>query len=224
MNAESSTTGEPRSVALTTDDGVRLAADLWAPPGATLAAVVCHPHPQYGGDRHNNVVAALWRALPAAGVACVRFDFRGAGGSDGEHGGGAAERLDVRAAIHAAAALVAGVEAGGDAGRVVLCGYSFGADVALTVADDRLVGWFAVAPPLRLFDPGDYVAATDDRPVLVAAAEHDQFAPPPVAVATVAGWRTTTVVEVPMADHFFAGATHVAAEHAVTFARRFLAG
>jgi alpha/beta superfamily hydrolase len=204
MNADSST------ITITTSDGITLEADTHVPLRARLVAVLCHPHPQYGGERHNNVVTALWRALPVANVAVVRFDFRGVGGSGGRSEGGAAERADVHAALDLAATLVPGAP-------LLLAGYSFGADVALTVDDPRLAGWFVAAPPLRVFPAEDYVAAGDPRPVCICAPEHDQYAPPEVARAATAGWASTSVVVVPEADHFLHGATAVVADHAVAF-------
>lgn len=200
----------PTPSTLTAADGTRLEALVHVPTSATGSApagvaAIAHPHPQYGGDMHNNVVGALWRGLAAAGVATVRFDFRGVGGSGGTHGGGEAERLDLLAALDAAAALAPDVP-------LYCCGYSFGADVALTCAHERLAAWVVVAPPLRLFGDDRFVAAGDARPVHVLAGEHDQFASTGVVRAATAGWRTTQVHEIPMADHFFAGSTARIAE------------
>jgi alpha/beta superfamily hydrolase len=161
----------------------------------------------------NNVVDALVRALSGAGVATVRFDFRGVGRSGGEHGEGETERLDVVAAIEAVAPLA------GD-GPVLLAGYSFGAAVALAVADPRLDGWFAVAPPLALPGRSALIAGSDHRPKAIQAPEHDQFTPPPAMAAAVADWVATTVEVVPMADHFLAGGTGPVAERAVAFVNR----
>jgi len=93
------------------------------------------------------VPGILFLALPAAGVAALRFNFRGVGASEGSHGGGVAEQLDVAAAIDAlTAALPAGTP-------IVLAGWSFGADVCLCVGDERVAGWFCAAPPLRIVEP-----------------------------------------------------------------------
>jgi alpha/beta superfamily hydrolase len=104
-------------------------------------------------------------------------------------------------------------------GPLLLAGYSFGAAVALSVADPRLDGWFAVAPPLAMPGRGALIASTDHRPKLIQAPEHDQFTPPAAMDEAVAGWTATTVELVPMADHFMAGATGVVAERAVAFAK-----
>jgi hypothetical protein len=183
------------AITLRTGDGLSLAADLALPPGAPrAAAVLCHPHPAYGGDRHDVVVDALFRALPPAGVASLRFDFRPPGSG--------AESADVVAAAETLAAEVA------DGVPLWLAGYSFGADVALGVDDPRAAGWVAVAPPLRFGDPPvpGLGGPGAGRPVLLVVAEHDQFSGPEQAAAATAGWPAVTTTVVPMADHFLAGA------------------
>lgn len=185
-------------ISLLTADGHTLAGDLWVPAGARAAAVVCHPHPAYGGDRRNVVVDALFRGLAGAGVAALRFDFRRT--DDASAAAGVAERADVVAGIHRLARAV-DLDV-----PLYLVGYSFGADVALAVGDDRHAGWALVAPPFRFSGPAR-PGEGDDRPVLVVAAEHDQFAPPPWVERTTGGWPDVTVEVAPMADHFLAGAT-----------------
>ncbi len=108
---------------LKTSDGVALAARLHAGDPSS-GAVICHPHPLYGGDMHNNVVLAARDALADLGLTTLRFDFRGAGGSEGAHDGGRGEQLDV-AAAWAALARRAEPRPG-----VHLVAYSFGAWVA----------------------------------------------------------------------------------------------
>ena len=178
-----------RTISLTAADGTVLAADLALPAAPRAAAVLCHPHPAYGGDRHNIVVDALFRALPAAQIAALRFDFRGAGGDVQDDVLGALDHL------------------AGDVPDVPLwlVGYSFGADVALGVDDPRAAGWVAVAPPLR-FGGTPTPARGDPRPALVLVPEHDAYSPPERTLAATAGWPAVTVEVVPMADHFLAGA------------------
>jgi alpha/beta superfamily hydrolase len=178
-----------RAISLIAADGTALAGDLSRPEAPRAGAVLCHPHPAYGGDRHNIVVDALFRALPPAGVAALRFDFRGAGGGEQEDVLGALDRL---------AAEVPGVP-------LWLVGYSFGADVALGVDDPRHAGWAAVAPPLR-FGGTPAPARGDTRPALVLVPEHDAYSPPERTRAATATWPAATVEVVPMADHFLAGA------------------
>lgn len=144
----------------------------------------------------NNVVNRLATDLGAAGIPTVRFNFRGVGSSTGSHGGGQAEMADVVAAIDAATAAHPGAP-------VVLAGYSFGADVSLSVSDDRISGWLAVSPPLRIVDPTDMVAATDPRPTVIVTGTGDDFRPADQAETMVASWPSTEVVAAAGVDHFW---------------------
>ncbi|MEM9130999.1 MAG: alpha/beta family hydrolase [Actinomycetota bacterium] len=197
--ADDITAGEAARFALTTADGVDLRAELATPTGPVRAtAVVCHPHPLHGGNMYANVVEALFRALPGAGVATLRFNFRGTSGSDGRHDNGRAERLDVEAAVTRLAA---------DHGDVplVLAGYSFGADIALAVDHEAVAAWLAVAPPLRIVPRDEQVALDDGRRGghLVVAA-HDQFRPPGEVDEIIEPLPRWTAETVQGADHFFA--------------------
>jgi hypothetical protein len=196
-SAAASRPGEPQLLRLATSDGGEVVADLVLATGAWAGAVVCHPHPAYGGDRHNAVVDRIFRTLAPAGVSVLRFDFRR--DSDGDGDGGSGEQQDVLAGVEQLA------EHLGPELPLWLVGYSFGADVALSVGDPRVAGWVAVAPPLR-FGPPARAAAGDRRPVLVVAAEHDQFSPPDRLREVVATWPDAAVTVVPGADHFLAGA------------------
>ena len=69
-------------------------------PGATHAALVCHPHPLFGGTMHNKVVFHAMKALNGFGFPVLRFNFRGAGLSEGTHDEGRGEVDDVKSALH----------------------------------------------------------------------------------------------------------------------------
>lgn len=182
-------------------DGVELEAELARPSGIpTLGVVLCHPHPQYGGTMRSIVISALFEALPAIGAVTLRFNFRGVERSTGVHDGGRGERDDARAAVQT---LVEHLPA--DAPLHVI-GWSFGADVALSILDDTLRSWIAIAPPLRLVPDLDAVGA-DPRHKLLVLGEHDEIAPPATAAATTAGWNNTRVEVVAGASHFFVGRT-----------------
>jgi uncharacterized protein len=204
------------ALTLTTSDGVPIEAELAAPdPGTPLRAgyVLCHPHPRYGGTMRSLVISALFGALPDRGVACLRFNFRGVEGSGGEHEDGDGERLDALAAIDALAPrLPTGLP-------LVLAGWSFGADITLSVADPRLAGWLAIACPLRTVHDLD-LTATDPRPKLLALAQHDEVRAPAEVQAEVASWTNTTVEVIPGASHFFVGATDKLVALALDFVDR----
>ncbi len=188
---------------LTAGDGVSLEAELAAPDpavGTRAGMVLCHPHPLHGGTMRSIVISALFAALPDVGVTCLRFNFRGVEASGGEHDFGDAERHDALAAIEALAGCLP------PGAPLVLAGWSFGADVALSVRDDRLAAWFGVAAPLRfLHDVG--AVAHDLRPKLLVLAEHDEIRSPADVQAEVASWTNTTVEVVGGASHFFVGKT-----------------
>jgi alpha/beta superfamily hydrolase len=203
---------------LKTADGLALEAEWIAPPGARATAVLCHPHPQYGGTMRSIVISALFDALPALGIACLRFNFRGVENSEGEHSEGRDEPHDVTAAIDAA--IDAGAQAG-LGGPLALIGWSFGADIALTIADPRLAGWMGIAPPLRFRPERDYDAVGHDpRPKLLTLAAHDEFRAPPEIEAETADWAETRIEIVAGASHFFVGRT----ERVVALAKEFVAG
>jgi alpha/beta superfamily hydrolase len=190
---------EPLS--LSCADDVELEAELRIPVSEApwAAAVLLHPHPRMGGSMRVGVPSFLFDALPAAGIAALRFNFRGVEGSAGSYGGGEAERADVVAAVDALHPLVEGLP-------LVLAGWSFGGDVSLSVSDARVSGWFGVATPLRVFSsPSAYVAGLDARPKMLAVPEHDQYCAPACVRSATSSWTATRVEVVPGADHFLAG-------------------
>ncbi|HWW53961.1 MAG TPA: hypothetical protein VNY84_09335 [Acidimicrobiales bacterium] len=190
-------------VTLTAGDGIGLEGELAVPTDVPpwAGAVLAHPDPRQGGNMRSIVPGTLFEGLPAEGVAAIRFNFRGVGGSGGGYGGGIEEAKDIVAALdHLVASLPAGTP-------VILAGWSFGADVSLTVADARLAGWFCAAPPLRFVEPATMAAAHDRRPKLLAIPERDQFRRPDAAREIVAGWTNCRIEVVAGADHFFVGRT-----------------
>jgi uncharacterized protein len=205
--------GEPRTV--TAADGCVLEAEL--APASTAAPrcgmVLCHPHPQYGGTMRSIVIGALFAALPDAGVTCLRFNFRGVEGSAGAWDDGRAERTDARAAVGALASeLPAGTP-------LILAGWSFGADMALSVLDPAVAAWLAIAPPLRFVDASESPGA-DERPKLLALAEHDEVRDPAEIVDITSEWRATEIDVIPGASHFFVGRTDRLVEVAIRYADR----
>ena len=200
----------PTALRLVTNDGVSLEAEAVLPEGATAAVVLAHPHPLHGGSMRSLVTSELFRTLPGHGLAVVRFNFRGVGESKGAHGAGVDERLDIEAGLDHLAVRVPGLP-------LVVAGWSFGADVALTVPDPRLAGWFLIAPPIRIVRLDAMVAAHDPRPKLLAVPEHDEFRPPAAAREVTADWVNTQIEVVAGADHYFAGRTAKLVDLAVGF-------
>jgi uncharacterized protein len=194
----------PASLPLTTPDGVELAADLAEPVGARAGAVLLHPHPRFGGNRLNAVVAALFRALPPAGIAALRFDFRPNAGVDG--GDLAEERVDTVAALDALAERL-------PERPLYIVGYSFGAAVGLGVDHPAVTARVAIAPPLTVVK----VSAPSPLPTLVLVPAFDNFAPPRTVAPVVADWPDTTMEVIEGADHFLVGRAAAAADRAVAW-------
>jgi alpha/beta superfamily hydrolase len=171
----------------------------------THAALVCHPHPLFGGTMHNKVVFHTMKALNSFGFPVLRFNFRGAGLSEGKHDNGQGEAGDVRAALdwlqrefHV---------------PIIFAGFSFGAAVGLRAAcpDPRVVALVAVGLPMtvedREYSYGFLQRCT--KPKLFVSGGLDQFGPRAQLEALVAHLpepKQLTLVN--QAGHFFEGHTH----------------
>ena len=187
------------NLTITSGDGTALEAEFRPAHEVTRArAVLCHPHPQFGGSMRSMLIGELFRELPAHGVACLRFNFRGVENSQGMWDEGLGERLDVQAALDAITERFDATQ------PLVLAGWSFGADMALSTLDTRIAAWYAVAPPLRFARDADMVGI-DARPKHLVLAERDQVRPPDEIAGVTAAWAATTIEVVPGADHFFLG-------------------
>ncbi len=167
----------------------------------TRGAVITHPHPLYGGDMYNPVVAAITRAYQKKGYTTLRFDFRGTGASQGTHGSGIGEQDDVAAALDFLFTM--GVE------HADLAGYSFGAWICALCAArlENVDGVILVAPPVEFSDFKDVASVPGLRGVIVG--EKDEFAPVGRIAELVPGWNgDATVSVIKGADHFLAGFDH----------------
>lgn len=158
-------------------------------------AVVCHPHPQFGGTLDNKVVQTLARAFVQLGWRCVRFNFRGIGNSAGQWDEGVGEIDDALAVI--AASRIAGAP-------FMLAGFSFGACVAShaasRLADDEKPQRMVLIGPSTLKQPMAKVPAD----TLVIHGEADDVVP----LAATLDWarpQSLPVVVFPGVGHFFHG-------------------
>lgn len=183
-----------------------------SPPTApSIGAVICHPHPQYGGEMRNTVVSALTLAFQEAGLATLRFNFRGVGHSGGSHGEGEAEVEDVKAAVTALLTRQ-------PVSRVVVAGYSFGSLVGLRAgAEDERVGvLIGVALPVGFRDPSFLLTA--NKPTLLISGDTDTFSPIPELQQLVEKMPDPKkLVTLAGVDHFFWGQERAAAQAAVEF-------
>lgn len=115
------------------------------------SAVICHPHPLYGGNMDNNVVLAAQAIFQRLGWNVVRFNFRGVGHSSGQHANGMGERADLEAVCRFLRSQPGEPDGPPDkAGILCLVGYSFGAWVAMGAVNDGLTtdSLILVSPPL----------------------------------------------------------------------------
>ena len=162
------------------------------------------------------VPGELIEALPALGLATLRFNFRGMGASEGEFDDGVNEQLDIAAALDTLDDIVEGLP-------ILLFGSSFGADTALSVADPRITAWCACAPPLRDEKLDRFEAvASDPRRKLLVIAGRDNYRPPDQVRSITDGWVNTEVQVIEGADHFFVGRLHEVVERCEAFAREYL--
>ena len=179
----------------------KLEALLWTVPDPEppFVALVCHPHPLFGGTMHNKVVYQAAKALHECGAPVLRFNFRGVGLSEGAHDKGIGERDDVRTALDYLAAEFLGKP-------IVLAGFSFGAFVGLRVgcADERVERVIGLGLPVDNMTP-DYLRDCG-KPKLFLQGGNDQFGSPATLEALFATLpEPKQMVVFEGVDHFFAG-------------------
>jgi uncharacterized protein len=166
------------------------------------AAVVCHPHPLFGGTMHNKVVYHAMKTLLAHGIPVLRFNFRGAGLSEGSHDNGHGEQDDVRAALDWMAR---------EYQRPLLfAGFSFGASVGLRVCcgDARVKGITALGLPMNAGGREYHYRYLPEcsQPKLFISGSADQYGPRAMVEAVIASAAPPAeLVFIESADHFFAG-------------------
>jgi uncharacterized protein len=169
---------------------------------ATHAALVAHPHPLFGGTMHNKVVFSAMKALNNLGFPALRFNFRGAGLSEGTHDHGRGEVEDVRAALdwldhefHL---------------PIIFAGFSFGAATGLRICcpDKRVAGVISLGTPIeaegRLYAYNFLRECA--KPKLFISGGHDEFGPLPQlqqVIDSVPEPKQFVVVE--GVGHFFEG-------------------
>lgn len=165
----------------------------------TDAVIITHPHPLYGGDMNNSVVAVTADAYAQAGWSVLRFNFRGTGQSKGHHEDGIGEQKDIRAAIE--------FLLGRGYGNIDLAGYSFGAWV--------LAGWsrnnvahghriVMIAPPVAFVDFDPEAPIPGLRHVITGSL--DDLAPPVRIQSALPRWQPDArLCIIQGADHSFWG-------------------
>jgi uncharacterized protein len=188
---------------------------------ATHAALVCHPHPQYGGAFHNKVVFHTMKALNSFGFPVLRFNFRGAGMSQGNHDNGLGEVDDVRAALDW---LDAEFHL-----PMIVAGFSFGAAIGLRAAcpDTRVDSVIGLGLPLVPTDDRSYdldFLHTCSKPKLLVSGTRDQFSPKARLEQLAQSLpEPKKLVLIEAADHFFEGRLKELRETIETWVRKVIA-
>jgi uncharacterized protein len=161
--------------------------------------ILCHPHPQYGGDMDHPVLTSTAEAASQEGFSTLRFNFRGVGESEGSYGEGIGEREDVRAVTDYFYPRLKNNHP-----PLILIGYSFGAWAGFPIAieDERFKGMIAIAPPLEIYDFGFLKGCKKKK--LFIAGNRDLFCPSSV----LEEWyqhldEPKSLSIIPGADHFF---------------------
>jgi alpha/beta superfamily hydrolase len=170
---------------------------------ATHAALVCHPHPLYGGTLHNKVVFHTMKALHSFGLPVLRFNFRGSGLSQGEHGHGRGEMDDVRTALDW---LQQEFQR-----PMIFAGFSFGAAVGLppACADARVQAVIGIGLPVTPIDGRNYdfsFLESCAKAKLLVSGARDQFGPRAQLERLAKSLpEPGKLVIIDGADHFFEG-------------------
>ena len=161
--------------------------------------VLCHPHPQYGGDMHNRVITTALETAHQEGFSTLRFNFRGVGDSGGSYSEGIGEMEDVGAAIEFLYSKQKDSRL-----PLILLGYSFGACTGIPVAikDERVKRVVAISPPLEIYDFNFMKGCKKNK--LIVVGDKDEWCP----ILRLEDWyqqldepKSLTLVE--GADHFY---------------------
>ena len=165
-----------------------------------MAAVVCHPHPLYGGTMHNKVVYRIARGLRRAGIVALRFNFRGVGKSQGEHGNMAGEIEDSRAALEYLRGRYPELP-------YALAGFSFGSRAIAALGCELRTPRFIMPVGFSTrMGPWDFLSACA-IPKIFIHSTHDEFGPRLDFERLYAGVaEPKRLIWIEAEDHFFAGA------------------
>ncbi len=165
----------------------------------TPLAIICHPNPQQGGTMNNKVVTSVARVLCDLNIASIRFNFRGVGGSTGEHDGVQGALADIQAVLHWA------IDSLTPRG-FLLVGFSFGSYIAFQAAQScpDLAGLICIAPPVDRLD--FQMQLTQKVPWLVVLGLQDEVVPSDQMVQWAERVQPSPqLVAIPNVGHFFHG-------------------
>lgn len=167
-------------------------------PTVPTVAIICHPHPLFGGNMHNKVVYTLATTFKQMGLYTVRFNFRGVQNSAGDYSAGIGETEDVLTVLTS-------VKQQLPTANIWLAGFSFGSYVAARAAAIfPITQLISIAPPVHHFNFA--TIPTPNCRWLVVQGEQDEIVPPEQVYAWIDSIAPPpTLIRMPEADHFFHG-------------------
>ena len=156
-----------------TNNDIKLEAELFLSKLGTenVLILICHPHPQYGGNMFNNVVSGVFNKLVRNDISCIRFNFRGVGRSTGSHSNGTGELSDVHACIDF-------VINERKFEKIFLCGYSYGAAIGCSAVgySDKIVGYISISFPWDFMGSKYKELSQSSKPKLFIQGDKDTVA------------------------------------------------
>ena len=182
-------------------DAGRIECLVAVPRGAPRGiAVVCHPHPLFGGAMSNKVVYSLASTALAQGLVSARFNFRGVGKSEGAHDQARGETRDCLRVVQVLRQTVPGVP-------LLLAGFSFGAFVSLSAARDAgAAALVSIAPPFGRYFADAAHPPPPGCPWMVLHSRDDDTVPYDETTAVLRSYDPAPeLVSVDGAGHFFHG-------------------
>ncbi|MHA2036195.1 MAG: alpha/beta hydrolase [Promethearchaeota archaeon] len=155
------------------NDNVKLEAELFQSNlgSEDFLVLICHPHPQYGGNMFNNVVSGVFNMLVRNNISCLRFNFRGVGRSTGSYSNGTGELSDVHACID----FLANEK---KFEKIFICGYSYGAAIGCSAISysDKITGYISVSFPWGFMGPKFKELSQSSKPKLFIQGDKDTVA------------------------------------------------
>ena len=133
--------------------------------------LICHPHPQYGGNMYNNVVSRVFDKLIKNDISCLRFNFRGVGRSTGMHSNGTGELEDARACIN----FLINEK---NHESLIICGYSYGAAIGCSAINysDKVISYISISFPWDFFGSKFKKLSQTNKPKLFIQGNRDLMA------------------------------------------------
>lgn len=199
------------------NNGIKLETEMFQSTSRenNLFVLICHPHPQYGGNMYNNVVSGVFNKLVTNNISCIRFNFRGVGRSTGSHSDGTGELSDVHACIN----FLLNEK---KSEKIILCGYSYGAVIGCSAVEfsEKIAGYISISFPWGFMGLKYKELSQTKKPKLFIQGDRDSvasyqhfdnnynFYDDPKSKRIIKG-----------ADHFYGGFEEAVAEEALNFIR-----